>query len=101
MINKELIEVVYNIERYTIKLYNKSNYNKTTTHTTTSTSIIQTLQYLPNQLKSPEEVAGECHAEGRQLEAEGEGVVGGVQGQPPGVSAIGIVQSHVASLDHL
>lgn len=55
----------------------------------------------PDELHEPEDGTGGGHADGTQLESEGEGVVGGVQGQPPGVRAVGVVQRHVSGLDQL
>mmetsp|Transcript_28370 Transcript_28370/g.47686 ORF Transcript_28370/g.47686 Transcript_28370/m.47686 type:complete len:200 (+) Transcript_28370:696-1295(+) len=52
-------------------------------------------------LHHKEGVSGQPHAERTQLEAEGERVVGGVQRQPPGVSAVGRVQGHVPGLNQL
>jgi hypothetical protein len=56
---------------------------------------------VPNSFQNPERISYYEFADGRKLEAEGEGVVGRVQRQPPLVAAIAVVQRHIASFNQL
>ena len=63
--------------------------------------MLEETKRVPEALHEPEQVARKELAQWVELEAEAQGVQGGVQRQPPLLSSEGVVQSHVARLQYL